>query len=127
MGIENYMDIEDKDELLKALLKDKLVTLEAPDPITGEKLFKLTDKGMKAFPVNKREISSRLSKDVYALWQRDMVEVTFDEEDFTNDKVALTDNAYDVDKVLQLPSDVQVSLAVIKRGYEKAVAERNKA
>ena len=127
MGIENYMEIEDKDELLKALLRDKLVTLEAPDPITGEKLFKLTDKGMKAFPITKREISSRLSKDVYALWQRDMVEVTFDEEDFTNDKIALTDNAYDVDKVLQLPSDVQVSLAVIKRGYEKAVEEKTKA
>ena len=127
MGIENYMDIEDKDELLKALLRDELVTMEAPDPITGEKLFKLTDKGMKAFPITKREISSRLSKDVYALWQHDMVQVAFDEEDFANDKVALTPNAYDVDKVLQMPSDVQVSLAVIKRGYEKAVAERTKA
>ena len=127
MGIENYMDIENKDELLKALLRDELVTLEALDPITGEKLFRLTDKGMEVFPIKKREIASRLSKDVYDLWQHDMVQVTFDEEDFANDKVALTPNAYDVDKVLQMPRDAQVSLAVIKRGYEKAVAESSRA
>ena len=127
MGIENYMDIENKDELLKALLRDELVTLEALDPITGEKLFRLTDKGMEVFPIKKREIASRLSKDVYNLWQHDMVQVTFDEEDFARDTFTLTPSAYDVDKVLQLPSEVQVSLAIIKRGYEKAVAESSRA
>jgi hypothetical protein len=124
-GVDKYMGCEGKDELLTALLRDELITMEAPDPITGEELFRLTNKGMDVFPVEKREVSERLSRDAYILWQYGLAEVTFDGEDFVNDEIVLTPKAYNIEEVLLLPSQVQASLAVIKRAYEKAVAAKS--
>lgn len=124
MGIDysKYQAIENQDELIKVLEQDGLIILEAPDPITGEPLFTLTPLGREVFPGDEeeKEVVSRLSNEVYQLWQHGMVEVAFDEDDFSEDMVSLTPDAYDPEKVLVLPRDVQVYLATIKRSFEKA-------
>lgn len=129
MGIDKskYESIKDPNELIKTLEEDGLIVLEAPDEITGEPLFTLTDKGVEVFEVEdgKEETMSRLSNEIYQLWQHGMVEVEFDNEDYTRDSVILTEAAFDPEKVLLLPREIQIYLATIKRSFEKALDARD--
>ena len=122
MGIDisKYQDM-DEGELIQALERDGLIVLEAPDTITGEPLFTLTPAGVEAFEMHetREEAIAAISKEVYALWQHGMVDVEFSPDGHAEDAVTLTEDAYDVEKVLVLPREVQVYLATIKRTFEK--------
>lgn len=96
-----YSD-DDIDDVLDGLIKRGLIEEAGIDPESGQQTYRITEKGKQVIPEMYEESISMNNMICFSLWEKDMIKLSFDEEDGLP-LVALNKNSFDEEKIKLLP------------------------
>lgn len=100
---------------IEELILQGLVEVSGVDEETGEFLYNFTDKVENIMPDVYRKHLENVHKDIMFFWEHGFLNITNMDEYSPN--ISLTQKAFDVNSVNQLPKQKQKTLLMIKQSF----------
>ena len=89
--------------ILEHMLEKGFVEIAGYDPETGENTYRVTQLGRQAIPELHEEAMSHLNAVSFSLWQKDMIDLAFDDEGMP--RISLNKNSFDESKITELTQE----------------------
>lgn len=97
-----------EDFIIDHLLETGYIEIAGVDPETGENTYRVTELGRQMIPELHQEAMAGLNAISFRLWQKDMIDLTFDDEGMP--RISLNENSYNEEKIMKLPQDERFTI-----------------
>jgi len=101
---------EEMNQIIDNLAINGYIEIEGIDPVSGEFLYRISDKLNKLIPNLKERFAEAFLDEVYSLWIKGFVTMDVTSE---NPLVKLTEDAFDYEKVQHLSLEEKATLSTI--------------